>query len=93
MSNKNKGDTPISARKFLEELRRYQKGSVSRRHFLGVTGLGLATAAMAKAMPELAGIGKAHAAGNIGDRVAIATWPNYYDPANYEAFTKATGAN
>ena len=92
MSNKSNGDTPIGARRFIEELRRYHKGSVSRRHFLGVTGLGLATAAMAKAMPELTGIGKAHAAGDIGDRVSIATWPNYYDPANYEAFTKATGA-
>jgi spermidine/putrescine transport system substrate-binding protein len=92
MSHKNNGDTRISARQFMEELRRYQKGSVSRRHFLGVTGLGLAAVAMAKAMPELAGVGKAHAAGNIGDRVSIATWPNYYDPANYEAFTKATGA-
>jgi spermidine/putrescine transport system substrate-binding protein len=92
MSSKNNSDTPISARKFLEELRRYQKGSVSRRHFLGVTGLGLATATMAKAMPELAGIRKAYAAGDIGDRLSIATWPNYYDPANYEAFGKNTGA-
>ena len=29
----------ITPRQFMEELRRYQKGSVSRRHFLGVTGL------------------------------------------------------
>ena len=28
----------ISQQKFLDELRRFQKGSVSRRHFLGVTG-------------------------------------------------------
>ena len=27
------------------------------------------------------------AAGEIGDRVALATWPNYHDPANFEAFT------
>ncbi len=32
----------ISPSKFLDELRRYEKGSVTRRHFLGVTGLGLA---------------------------------------------------
>jgi spermidine/putrescine transport system substrate-binding protein len=29
---------------------------------------------------------------NIGDRVALATWPNYHDPANFEAFKAATGA-
>ena len=34
----------ITPKQFIEELRRYQKGSVTRRHFLGVTGLGLATA-------------------------------------------------
>ena len=32
------------------------------------------------------------ASGEIGDRVALATWPNYHDPANFEAFTAATGA-
>jgi spermidine/putrescine transport system substrate-binding protein len=85
------GSEPISARKFLDELRRYQKGSVSRRHFLGVTGLGTATAVMAAAMPQLVGIRKARAA-DIGDRVSIATWPNYFDPDNYDAFTEATGA-
>ncbi len=41
----------ISAEKFIEELRRYQKGSVTRRHFLGVTGLGLAAAVMSSAVP------------------------------------------
>ena len=24
--------------------------------------------------------------------MALATWPNYHDPANFEAFTAATGA-
>ena len=43
----------ISKRKFMEELRRYQKGSVTRRHFLGVTGLGAATAVLGSAMPGL----------------------------------------
>ena len=41
----------ISRQKFMEELRRYQKGSVTRRHFLGVTGLGTASAVLAAAMP------------------------------------------
>ena len=35
----------MSREKFMAELMRYKKGSVSRRHFLGVTGLGLATGA------------------------------------------------
>ena len=39
----------ISKKKFMEELRRYQKGSVTRRHFLSVTGLGTATAVLANA--------------------------------------------
>ena len=47
MSKIYKANQPISRQKFMEELRRYQKGSVSRRHFLGVTGLGMATAVMA----------------------------------------------
>ena len=42
----------ISRQKFMEELRRYQKGSVTRRHFLGVTGLGAATLALSAAMPR-----------------------------------------
>ncbi len=32
------------------------------------------------------------AAGEIGDKVALTTWPNYHDPANFETFTAATGA-
>ena len=51
----------IPAQKFLDELRRYQKGSVTRRHFLGVTGLGLATAVLSSAVPGLRPR-KAHAA-------------------------------
>ena len=35
------------------------------------------------------GRASALAAGEIGDRVALATWPNYHDPANFEAFTAA----
>ena len=34
-----KEDGYISKKKFMEELLRYKKGSVTRRHFLGVTGL------------------------------------------------------
>ncbi len=91
MSKSYKDNLPITREKFMEELRRYQKGSVSRRHFLGVTGLGLATAVMAGAVPVLKPR-KALAGSHIGDRVVLATWPNYHDPASFEAFTEATGA-
>jgi len=86
-------NTPISAKQFMHELWRYKNGSVTRRHFLGVTGLGAATAVMASAMPGLVGSGKAYASGDIGDRVVLATWPNYHDPKNFEKFTAATGAH
>lgn len=81
----------ISKRRFMEELRRYQRGSVTRRHFLGVTGLGAASAVLASAVPTLMPR-RSWAQTGIGDRVALATWPNYHDPANFEAFTAATGA-
>ncbi len=86
-------DTPdhISPQKFMAELMRYRKGSVSRRHFLGVTGLGMATTVLGSAMPGLI-TRPAFAAGSIGDSVVLATWPNYHDPASFEAFTAATGA-
>jgi spermidine/putrescine transport system substrate-binding protein len=91
MSKDYKDNMPISRQKFIEELRRYEKGSVTRRHFLGVTGLGFATTVMAGAVPGLSA-GKAHAA-ELGDRVVLATWPNYHDESNFEAFTKQTGVN
>ncbi|SOB94224.1 ABC transporter substrate-binding protein [Rhodobacter maris] len=83
-------ETPITRQKFMEELRRYQKGSVTRRHFLGVTGLGTAMAVLGGAMPMLHP-GRA-LAGDIGDRVILATWPNYHDPENFEIFREQTGA-
>ncbi|MCU9850535.1 spermidine/putrescine ABC transporter substrate-binding protein [Defluviimonas sp. WL0024] len=87
-----KNNDTISKRKFMEELYRYKRGSVTRRHFLGVTGLGTATAVLAGAMPALRPR-RAFAQGDIGDRVVLATWPNYHDPANFDAFTEATGAH
>jgi spermidine/putrescine transport system substrate-binding protein len=85
-----KDDGHISKRKFMEELRRYQKGSVTRRHFLGVTGLGAATAVLGTAMPGLRP--RPAFAQDIGDRVVLATWPNYHDTANFDMFTDRTGA-
>jgi len=81
----------MDKKQFMHELWRYKNGSVTRRHFLGVTGLGLATAVMARAMPELVGSRPAFA-GTIGDKVSLATWPAYHDPKNFEKFKELTGA-
>ena len=78
----------ISPRNFLAELRRYQKGSVTRRHFLGVTGLGLATAVMSSAVPDLRPR-KAYAA--LSGTLNFTTWPNYFSQENLDNFTKQTG--
>jgi spermidine/putrescine transport system substrate-binding protein len=75
---------------FLETLRRWQRGSISRRHFLGATGLGAAVASLAAAMPELMTSPRAVAA-TPGTTVRLATWANYHDPRNFEAFAKDTG--
>lgn len=80
----------IPAKEFLQRLESYRKGSISRRDFLGVTGLGAATAVLSSAMPGL--VRPAAAQGSIGDKVVIATWPNYHDPQDFEAFKEATGA-
>lgn len=87
----SKNDNTTDRQQFLKQLERYRKGSITRRQFLGVTGLGAATAVMAGAMPGLIPR-KSFAAGDIGDRVILATWPNYHDEANFEKFTELTGA-
>jgi spermidine/putrescine transport system substrate-binding protein len=53
MTKRHWENRPISPSDFMHELRRYQKGSVSRRHFLGVTGLGAAAAVLGAAVPAL----------------------------------------
>lgn len=86
----------IDKKTFAKELERFRKGSISRRDFLNRTGLGFATAVMASGMGLGSGLltSKAYAAAkDIGDRVTLATWPNYHDTANFDAFAKATGAN
>ena len=80
----------IWKQRFMEELRRYRNGSVTRRHFLGVTGLGTATA-----VPGAAVLGLRSwpaLAQDIGDRVVLATWVNYHDKASFDDFTDDTGA-
>ncbi|ASY57231.1 spermidine/putrescine ABC transporter substrate-binding protein [Sinorhizobium sp. CCBAU 05631] len=81
-------NAPITAEKLADELMRLKRGSVTRRHFLGVTGLGLATAVLARA-PGL--FNAAAFAEDLGTQMSLATWPNYHDPATFEAFRAATG--
>ncbi|MGH8352757.1 MAG: ABC transporter substrate-binding protein [Pseudomonas sp.] len=78
---------------FIKTLRSWQNGSISRREFLGRTGLGLAAAVVASNLPGLLS-GKAFAVekGALGDRVVLATWPNYHNPENFAAFAELTGA-
>ncbi len=80
---------PISRKKFMEELRRYQNGSVTRRHFLGVTGLGTAMAVMGATVPSL--LPTRARAQDLGDRVVLATWPNYHDADNFELLAEQKG--
>ncbi|HSX76363.1 MAG TPA: PotD/PotF family extracellular solute-binding protein, partial [Shinella sp.] len=89
MSKWFRENAPISARVLTEEFMRLKRGSVTRRHFLGVTGLGLATAVLAR-QPGLF-TSTAHAQEDLGSAMSLATWPNYHDPASFEAFTAATG--
>lgn len=89
MSKSHRDGLPISAEKFVDQLMRLKRGSISRRHFLGVTGLGVATAVMGSELGFLAP--PARAAENLGDRMSIATWPNYHDPATFENFKNETG--
>jgi spermidine/putrescine transport system substrate-binding protein len=79
--------------KFMEIFNCYKKGAISRREFLGTTGLGLATAVMAMNMPGLMGLRQAEAASELGNRVSLATWPNYHDPENFKKFTDKTGVH
>src|SRR5262245_10762851 len=72
----------------MNELDRCRKGSVTRRHFLGVTGLGLAATILSYAMPGLRPR-KAYSA--LSGSVNFTTWPNYYSQQNLDDFTAKTG--
>ena len=78
----------MTPKQFADELMRLKRGSVTRRHFLGVTGLGLATAVLGRNIGPLSGDAFAQ---DLGSQMSIATWPNYHDPATFEAFTAKTG--
>ncbi len=80
--------TPITAAELTSEFMRLKRGSVSRRHFLAVTGLGLAAAVAGGRTGAF--VRDAHAQ-DLGTQMSLATWPNYHDPASFEAFTEKTG--
>ena len=88
MTKSYKENAPISVEQLTDELMRLKRGSVTRRHFLGVTGLGLATAVLAR---ETGLFSTPAYAEDLGTQMSIATWPNYHDPATFEAFTAKTG--
>jgi spermidine/putrescine transport system substrate-binding protein len=83
----------MDQKSFIKTLRSWQNGSISRRDFLGRTGLGVAAAVVASNMPGLlTSSAEAAEQSKIGDRLSLATWPNYHSPANLEDFAKTTGA-
>ncbi len=90
--SKSDDNKPITSKKFMQYFRSYQKGSISRRHFLGVTGLGTAMTVMGTAVPSLWS-GKAQAFGDLGDRLVFSTWPNYQNQVNLDEFSAMTGVN
>ena len=78
---------------FIKNLRSWQNGSISRRDFLGRTGLGIAAAVVATNMPGLlTSTAQAAEQAKLGDRLSLATWPNYHSQDNLDAFGKTTGA-
>ncbi|MBX3568275.1 MAG: spermidine/putrescine ABC transporter substrate-binding protein [Rhizobiaceae bacterium] len=79
---------PITAAELTAEFMRLKRGSVTRRHFLGVTGLGMAAAVVGGRAGSF--VREAHAE-DLGTQMSFATWPNYHDPASFEAFTAKTG--
>lgn len=63
---------------------KYRKGAISRRGFLQVTGIGATMAAL--------GLRPSSAlAQELSGTVTLATWPNYQNQANLDAFTAETG--
>ncbi len=67
---------------------RYKRGSVTRRHFLAVTALALRLRSSAR---QPFGFNAKAFAQDLGTKMSLATWPNYHDPATFDAFTAATG--
>ena len=74
MSKWFRENAPISAHELTEEFMRLKRGSVTRRHFLGVTGLGLAAAVLAR-QPGLFNSAAYAQQEDLGSAMSIATWP------------------
>jgi len=89
MSKSYRDGLPISPEKFVDQLMRLKRGSIGRRDFLGLTRLGIAKTVMAREIGILPT--PAFTTENPGDRMSIATWPNYHDPQTFENFKKDTG--
>jgi len=68
-----------------------QKGRISRRDFLKVTGVGMAAAVLASCAPKATATQAPAVGANLGDRLELTTWPSYHNQANLDAFTAATG--
>ncbi|PYB75441.1 ABC transporter substrate-binding protein [Rhizobium wuzhouense] len=77
----------IDPQTFMKEFMRLKRGSVTRRHFLSITGL---AAAMALADGVAKPLSAAQNSG-LGRKVTLATWPNYHDPKTFEDFTRNFG--
>lgn len=83
----------MNRKTFAEYLKLLQRGQISRRDFLRVTGVGFAASVLAACAPPAATTPEATAGANtdLGDRLDLTTWPNYHNQANFDAFTKETG--
>lgn len=85
---KQKTSPDITAEGVMAEFMRLKRGSVTRRHFLAVTGLGAAALLLGGSHRV------SHAASEgsmLGKKVSLATWPNYHDPQTFEDFTARYG--
>ncbi|MDQ0421248.1 spermidine/putrescine transport system substrate-binding protein [Peteryoungia aggregata LMG 23059] len=78
----------ITAQRFVAEFMRLKRGSVTRRHFLAVTGLGAAALLFGGARRTSVATSES---APLGKKVSLATWPNYHDPQTFEDFTARYG--
>jgi spermidine/putrescine transport system substrate-binding protein len=66
--------------------------NLSRRDLLRILGYGSLAAGVAACAPPSSGTKTSSGGGgSIGDKLTLATWPNYDDPAVIQRFTEQTG--
>ncbi|MFN7092785.1 MAG: PotD/PotF family extracellular solute-binding protein, partial [Allorhizobium sp.] len=85
---RKKTSTEIDAKGFMAEFMRLKRGSVTRRHFLSVTGLGMAALVIGGSSRTSVATSEGSP---LGKKVSLATWPNYHDPKTFEDFTARYG--